>query len=274
MKKLRKNIKKKNRSFRKAKRAPWKRRALLWDRYVQQQNAVQKQIKEAHDQDMDSLFEDEEGNPAKKFFKALKAKKRDQVGVSPLRSKRNGKLESSPRGKARILSEQYSSVFKRDTGKQMPPISGQRYRSMPKIKVSVNGVECLLKKLNPKKAVGPDRVPTNLLKDHADIMAPILQVVFQQSLDSGIIPSDWKQANVVAVFKKGDKNTAANYRPVSFTSISCKTLEHLVFSSLMAHVDTHKILNPFQHGFRKQHSCETPLVNTVEVLARCLEERQ
>ena len=272
--KLQKNIKKKNRSFRKAKRAPWKRKALLWDRYVQQQKAVQKQIKLAHDQYMDSLFEDEDGNPAKKFFKALKAKKRDQVGVSPLRNKKNGKLESSPRGKASILSEQYSSVFKRDTNKRMPPTSGPRYRSMPKIKVSVNGVACLLKKLNPQKAVGPDKVPTNLLKDHADIMAPILQVIFQQSLDTGVVPSDWKQANVVAVYKKGDKNTAANYRPVSLTSISCKTLEHLVFSSIMAHVDTHKILNHFQHGFRKQHSCETQLVNTVEDLARSLEERQ
>ena len=271
---LRKNIKKKNRSFRKAKRAPWKRRARLWDRYVQQQKAVQKQIKEAHDQYMESLFEDEEGNPVKKFFRALKAKKRDLVGVSPLRSKKNGKLESSPKGKAKILSEQYSSVFKRDTKKRMPPISGPRYRSMPRIKISVNGVETLLKKLNPKKAVGPDRVPTNLLKDHADIMSPVLQVIFQQSLDTGIVPSDWKQANVVAVLKKGDKNTAANYRPVSLTSISCKTLEHIVFSSIMEHVDTHKILNHFQHGFRKQHSCETQLVNTVEDLARCLEERQ
>ena len=92
----------------------------------------------------------------KHLVKALKAKKRDQVGVSPLRSKKNGKLESSPKGKARILSEQYSSVFKRDTKKRMPPISGPRYRSMPRIQVSVNGVECLLKKLNPKKAVGPD----------------------------------------------------------------------------------------------------------------------
>ena len=60
-------------------------------------------------------------------------------------------------------------------------------------------------------------------------MAPILQVIFQQSLDTGVVPSDWKQANVVAVYKKGDKNTAANYRPVSLTSISCKTLEAFGF---------------------------------------------
>ena len=144
--------------------------------------------------------------------------------------------------KAKILSEQYSSVFKRDTKKRMPPISGPRYRSMPRIKISVNGVETLLKKLNPKKAVGPDRVPTNLLKDHADIMSPVLQVIFQQSLDTGIVPSDWKQANVVAVFKIGDKNAAANYRPVSLTCILCKVLESFITEAVLDHVISQQLL--------------------------------
>ena len=58
------------------------------------------------------------------------------------------------------------------------------------------------------------------------------------------------------------------------SSITCKTLEHIVFTSIMDHVDKNKILNHFQHGFRKQHSCETQLVTTIEDLARGLQERQ
>ena len=99
-------------------------------------------------------------------------------------------------------------------------------------------------------------------------------MIYQQSLDSGQVPLDWKKADVVPVFKKGNKNTPSNYRPVSLTSISCKVLEHIVFSSVMEHVDKHKILNFFQHGFRKQHSCETQLISTIEDLAKGLEHRQ
>ena len=271
---IRKNIKKKNRSHQRAKRAPPKHRPRLMDAYRQRQKAVQKQINEAHENYMESLFQDESGNPAKSFFRAIKAKKRDSVGVSPLRPKKGAKLESSSKGKAGILLNQYSSVFKSDNNNPVPKIKGSRFSRMPKIKVGVAGVEKLLKALNPKKAIGPDKVPTCLLKEHADLIAPILQVIYQQSLDSGQVPLDWKKADVVPVFKKGNKNTPSNYRPVSLTSISCKVLEHIVFSSVMEHVDKFKILNFFQHGFRKQHSCETQLINTIEDLARGLELRQ
>ena len=105
-------------------------------------------------------------------------------------------------------------------------------------------------------------------------MSQILQVIFQQSLDTGKVPEGWKVADVVAIYKKGDRNTPSNYRPVSLTRISCKTLEHIVFSSIMEHLDHHGILNNFQHGFRKQHSCETQLVNTIEDLARGLNSRE
>ena len=40
-------------------------------------------------------------------------------------------------------------------------------------------------------------------------------------------------------------------------------LEHIMYSSIMAHLDRHKILSEFQHGFRKQRSCETQLLLTI-----------
>ena len=78
------------------------------------------------------------------------------------------------------------------------------------------------------------------------------------SLEQGKLPNDWLQAHIVPVFKKGDKNTASNYWPVSLTSILCKTPEHIVNSSIMKHLDIHKILSDSQHGFRARRSCEKP----------------
>ena len=269
---LKKRIKKKNRMFSKYKRAARKRKPRLWDKYTKEQKIVQEEIKIAHQDYMESLFEDEDGNPAKSFFKALKAKRKSSVGISPLLNWR-GKLESTPKGKADTLSYQYSSVFKRDDHRPQPKMNSLKYPSMKKIKVSVKGVQAQLDKLNPKKAIGPDNVPTSMLKNHSDIFAPILQSIFQKSIDSGVVPSDWKKANVVAIYKKDSKNDPANYRPVSLTCISCKVMEHIIFSSVMDHLDRHKILKQFQHGFRKQHSTETQLINTLEDLAKGLKDK-
>ena len=82
-----------------------------------------------------------------------------------------------------------------------------------------NGVEKLLKDLNPHKAMVPDGLHPRILKQLAATIAPILQVTFQKSLNTGKVPSDWKQANVSPIFKKGERYNAANYRPVSLTCI-------------------------------------------------------
>ncbi|XP_038077310.1 uncharacterized protein LOC119745157 [Patiria miniata] len=107
-----------------------------------------------------------------------------------------------------------------------------------------------------------------------DCGTPVLRIVYQQSLDTGDIPDDWKQANVTAVFKKGDRSQPSNCRPVSLTSIACKVLEHIIASNIRAHLDHHHILNDFQHGFRKHHSCETQLLTTLDDLTGAIDQKQ
>ena len=107
---------------------------------------------------------------------------------------------------------------------------------MPQIQISVKGIEKLLKSLNPHKAAGPDQFKPIVLQIlHAEL-APILQVIFQKSLDSGKLPYIWKEANVSPIFKKGDKSDPANYRPISLTCVLCKVLEHIVASNLTKHL--------------------------------------
>ena len=98
-------------------------------------------------------------------------------------------------------------------------------------------------------------------------LAPVLTAIFQQSLDMNTIPDDWRNANATPLYKKGDRHKAVNYRPVSLTCMCCKLLEHIVCSHIHQHLDTHSILTPIQHGFRKQHSCESELLITLHDLA-------
>ena len=95
----------------------------------------------------------------------------------------------------------------------------------------------------------------------------ILQVIFQQSLDSGRVSKDWNTAYIFPLFKKGDTSLASNYRPISLTSI-CKVLEHIVTKNVVSHMDQYKLLYDLQHGFRSKRSYETQLVILIEGLMR------
>ena len=68
--------------------------------------------------------------------------------------------------------------------------------------------------------------------------------------------------------QKGDKSSAASYRPISLTCILCKVLEHLMASHLVKHLDKHDLLYDLQHGFREKRSCETELTMLFEDLAK------
>ena len=94
--------------------------------------------------------------------------------------------------------------------------------------------------------------------------------LFQQSIDSGDIPKEWKLANISPFFKKGGRSLACNYRPVSLTCVPCKLLKHIVCSNIMAHLDEHKLLSDKQHAFRKWHSCETQLETVINDRAKIL----
>ena len=77
----------------------------------------------------------------------------------------------------------------------------------------------LLNNLKIHKASGPDGLSSRVLKECSSEIAPILALIYNESLAQGTVPDDWRQANVAPIFKKGEKYDAANYRPVSLTCI-------------------------------------------------------
>ena len=80
---------------------------------------------------------------------------------------------------------------------------------MPKINIYPSGVKKLLDDLDNNKATGPDRIPTRVLKECSSILAHVLAELFQNSIDTGSVPDDWLTANVVGIYKKGDKQEPA-----------------------------------------------------------------
>ena len=88
-------------------------------------------------------------------------------------------------------------------------------------------------------------------------------MLFEKSLREGRVPEDWRRANVVPIYKAGDRGKAKNYRPVSLTCQLCKVFEELVRDELVEHLDleSNGLLRETQHGFRKGRSCLTNLLS-------------
>ena len=144
---------------------------------------------------------------------------------------------------------------------------------MSNISITPQGVAKLLKGINPNKAMGPDEIHPKILKELATELSEILCHFFQQSLDTGNIPLDWKQANICPLFKKNDRSLPSNYRPVSLTCICCKLLEHIVCSNLMQFFEGNNILSDRQHAFRQKRSCETQLNTVIHDWAGMLDKK-
>ncbi|XP_048575386.1 uncharacterized protein LOC5499458 [Nematostella vectensis] len=236
------------------------------EKYRKFQKLFKIKMKKAQDEYIaDTLNSDLKEKP-KKFWSYIKSKRQDQVGVPPL--KEHGIVKTDSMSKAEILSNQFQQVF---TQEDVASISSKGHGEIPmmgSISFNRDGVEKLLKTLNSKKASGPDKIPTTLLKETASEIADVVTFLFNQSYSSGQLPEDWTKAQVVPIFKKGVKHDPCNYRPVSLTTVLCKLMEHVIYKNIMEHLENNNILFANQHGFRKNHSCETQLLLTVEDLAR------
>lgn len=268
---VRSAIRKRDKLFRKQKST---RNVKDIKKYKQAKASAQSLQRKAHWQYVDNLIEigdpESKHNPGKqkRFWSYIKSLRKDNSGVSPL--KENGKMHADAKDKADILNRQYESVFTKESTTNIPKPSGTPYPSMPDISINNEGVEKLLKKLNPNKACGPDSITGRVLKDLAEEISPFLTHIFQKTIDAGNIPDDWRYANVTALFKKGDRFKASNYRPVSLTCLCCKIQEHILTSNILKHLDQHKILTDCQHGFRARRSCETQLITLTHDLVTSL----
>ena len=86
-------------------------------------------------------------------------------------------------------------------------------------------------------------------------------MLFELSLQLGIVPQDWREANVAPLHKKGSREKPENYRPVSLISIVDKILESIIKDSIVSHLDRYNLIARSQHGFTRGRSCLTNLLD-------------
>ena len=151
-----------------------------------------------------------------------------------------------------------------DSGIHLPDVPYNADRdSLDNIETSPGEVLDMLTSIKLHKATGPDDVSPRMLKEAAVSIAPSLSKLINMSLQKGIFPTIWKQANVIPVHKKNERHLITNYRPISLLSCTGKIMEKVVFKHLFNYIRDNELLSKFQSGFVASTSwsnCTTCLV--------------
>ena len=142
------------------------------------------------------------------------------------------------------------------------------------IEASEEEVHDLLKSIDPSKSTGPDGISPRLLREAGIAIVPSLTKLFNVSLSSSKVPSSWKLANVIPLFKKGEKSSANNYRPVSLLSCISKILERIVFKHVFNYLRDINFISEHQSGFQPGDSTVNQLTYLYHMFADGLDKKK
>ena len=123
-----------------------------------------------------------------------------------------------------------------------------------------------LRGLKADKSTGLDGISARFLKDGANFLTEPIAHIINFSIMSEAVPSGFKDARVIPLFKKGSRLDPGNYRPVSILNTLSKLLERAVCDQLTKYLETKNVLYGFQSGFRGKFSTETCLVELTDYL--------
>lgn len=170
----------------------------------------------------------------------------------------------------------FTTVFTLENTKDLPePVKifkGPESNMLTRVEFTVTDVSKKLMKLRTDKSGGPDELKPRLLFNVYEEISQPLCYIFNKSMEEGIVPEDWKRANVCPIYKKGNRSLAENYRPVSLTSQVCKVFETLIRDCIVKHLEEHQLLRDTQHGFRKGRSCLTNLLTFLDKVSGCVDD--
>lgn len=140
---------------------------------------------------------------------------------------------TSDKEKADCLNFYFASVSTiNDSTASLPPFEEKTDKSTDDVIITEKKVKDILDILNVNKASGLDMISKRMLKYTSASISKPLEILFNRSIQEGVFPEIWKLAQVVPMYKKGEKSMPENYRPLSSLSNVGKGMERVVFKHI------------------------------------------
>ena len=211
----------------------------------------------------------------KSFYAYVRSRSRAKEVIGSLTDD-GGTTTVLPEALAEKFNTYFSSVFTTENMSSIPcadsVYTGCESDKLLEIHIELETVQKVLDKFRCDKAAGTDELSSRLLVElKEDICYPVMKII-SESLRSGIVPDDWKSANVSPIFKKGNRQRVENYRPVSLTSLIGKACETVIRDAILDHLDRHQLIVDSQHGFRRGGSCLSNLLQFLDAVTGSLDK--
>ncbi len=122
--------------------------------------------------------------------------------------------------------------------------------------MSESEVRKKLKRVNARKAAGPDGITGRVLRSCADQLAGLFTSIFIESLASSVVPTSFKKICHIPVPKNNNPSCLNDYRPVALTSIVMKVFERLLKNQIGSSIPV--TLDPLQFAYHPVMSRTLP----------------
>ena len=186
-----------------------------------------------------------------------------------------GDVFYNPKDKANAFNNFFLHHSDIDTSNaELPSTCDVPAHSLTNITVTESDVTDLLKNIDISKATGPDGISPRLLKEAGNAISKPLSKLFNLSLEIKTVPEVWKRANVIPIYKKGEKTNINNYRPISLLSCVGKLCERVVFKYVFNYFRNNFLLSIYQSGFQPGDSTVNQLIKVYHMLCEALDSKK
>ena len=132
-----------------------------------------------------------------------------------------------------------------------------------------------LRKLKARKSPGPDNLHNEMLKHLGPKAKKVLLLYINMTWNQGLLPNAWKTAMIKPILKKGNPaEDLSSYRPISLTSCFGKITERMINDRLYFWLESNKILNSHQAGFRSGRRTDDQLFKLSQKVIDGFHEKQ
>ena len=237
--------------------------------YCKARNRVTNLMRKAK-RNLEKRIGEESKRKPKIFWSHVRRMLKTKPGIAPLLENPNDKssIKVDDKDIANILQQQFVSTYTDEPDGDLPEFETRTMKTISTVEVSSDKVRRKILQLDDNKACGPDDINPRLLKEIVDYITIPLTTIINKSIKDSCLPLDWKNAHISPIYKKGPKDLAVNYRPVSLTSIVCKIMESIIKDSIMDHLQNESLLSEKQFGFIKGRSTITQLLTYLD---KCVE---
>ena len=262
---LQQAIKEKHRAHRRWMKGNRRGDQTLRGAYTKSRDKVKKLIRKSKRSFEKGIASRGKSNP-KEFWKYVRKKLKTKSGVSPMLQnvKDPDSLKFDDKDKANILQKQFSSVFTKEQSDNLPTLEMRTDKKIEHLHITEEMVRKEILTLNINKSSGPDEICPIMLINLVDFVANPLALLMNATINNGTLPKDWKKAFVSPIYKKGARNHAENYRPISLTSVVCKLMEKFIKDAVLTYLIKNNLLSKKQFGFFTGRSTVTQLLNYID----------